>query len=186
MSERMRVNREEKAAIARAAVARVRPDETIFLDASSTALTMAEHLPDIRLTVLTNAENVVLALAGREKLDIICTGGLYETRSRSYIGLLAEESLRRYHVHRMFFSGNAFDLVRGVSEANSRQAVFKERVLALSGEVCLLADHTKLGRRSSFFFAAPREVGVLVTDRKADAAFLKNARAAGIEVVVAD
>ena len=134
LSERLSINRAEKSAMAELAAARVRPNETIFLDASSTVLTMTEYLPEIPLTILTNAQNVVHALSARTCHDIICTGGLYDPRSRSYIGLLAEEALRRYHIHRMFFSGNAFDLGRGVSELNSRQAVFKERVVPLSEE----------------------------------------------------
>ncbi len=185
LSERLSLNREEKSAMAKLAAARVRPNETIFLDASSTVLTMTEYLPEIPLTILTNAQNVVSALSDRTCHDIICTGGLHDPRSRSYIGLLAEEALRRYHIHRMFFSGNAFDLSRGVSEVNSRQAVFKERVVPLSEEVCLLADHTKLGTKSAFFFCPPKDVGVLITDAGADEGFLQKASKAGIKVEVA-
>jgi DeoR family transcriptional regulator, L-fucose operon activator len=184
--ERLAINREEKSAIARAAARRVRANETIFLDASSTALTLAECLPEIPLTILTNAQNVVNALAGRPHCDIICTGGHWDERSRSFVGVPAEEGLRRYHIHRMFFSGNAFDLERGVSEVNARQAVFKERVLPLAEEVCLLADHTKLGRKSAFFFAPTARIGLLLTDRGAPAGFLAAAAAAGLAVVVAD
>jgi DeoR/GlpR family transcriptional regulator of sugar metabolism len=185
LSERLSLNRAEKSAIAKRAAARIRPNETIFLDASSTALTITEFLPEIPLTILTNAQNVVLALSHRTCHDVICTGGLYDPRSRSYIGLLAEEALRRYHIHRMFFSGNAFDLSRGVSELNSRQAVFKERVVPLSAEVCLLADHTKLGHKSAFFFCPADAVNVMITDPAADVQFLGAAERAGIKIEVA-
>ena len=185
LSERLAIQREEKTAIAREAVRRIQRDETIFLDASSSALTMTEYLPDLPLTILTNAQNVVMALADRPRYDIICTGGLWDPRSRSYVGLLAEESLRRYQIHRMFFSGNALDLARGASEVSSRQAIFKERVLPLSEEICLLADHTKLGKKSAFFFAPTKDIDVLITDASADARFVKAARHAGLEVVVA-
>jgi DeoR/GlpR family transcriptional regulator of sugar metabolism len=185
LSERLSINREEKSAMARLAAARVRPNETIFLDASSTVLTMTEYLPEIPLTILTNAQNVVQALSGRTCHDVICTGGLHDPRSRSYIGLLAEEALRRYQIHRMFFSGNAFDLERGVSEVNSRQAIFKERVIPLSEEVCLLADHTKLGLKSAFFFCGVRQVTTLITDAAADEKFLKAVAKAGVAVELA-
>ena len=184
LSERLGLNREEKLAIARHAAGRIQPNETIFLDASSTALTITEFLPEIPLTILTNAQNVVLALSHRTCHDVICTGGLYDPRSRSYIGLLAEEALRRYHIHRMFFSGNAFDLKRGVSEVNSRQAIFKERVVSVSEEVCLLADHTKLGKRSAFFFCEASAISLLITDKAANPEFLTEAKAAGLDVEV--
>lgn len=182
LSERLSLNPVEKDAMARLAASRVRANETIFLDASSTVLTMARHLPEIPLTILTNAQNVVSALSDRTCHDIICTGGLFDPRSHSFIGLLAEEALRRYHIHRMFFSGNAFDLRRGVSELNSRQAVFKERVVPFSEEVCLLADHTKLGQKSAFFFCPARDIDLLITDTGADPDFLKAAAKAGLKI----
>jgi len=92
LTERQLTNRDEKTAIAREAAKRIQPNETIFLDASSTALTLTEFLPDYPLTILTNALNVFTALEGRSNLDLICTGGLYDARSRSYIGLIAEQS----------------------------------------------------------------------------------------------
>ena len=46
LTERQLVNREAKTAIAKVAARRIQPNDTIFIDASSTALTLAEHLPD--------------------------------------------------------------------------------------------------------------------------------------------
>lgn len=184
LTERQLIRREEKHAIARLAAARIQANETIFLDASSTALTVTEFLPDVPLTIVTNALNVFTALEGRPNYDLICTGGLYDARSRSYIGLLAETSLKRFNVHRMFLSGNGVDIERGISESNSRQAVFKERVIAISEEVVVLADHSKIGQKSSFFFGEVGELHCLITDAAADPAILHAFREKGLEVVV--
>jgi DeoR/GlpR family transcriptional regulator of sugar metabolism len=181
-TERQAVRRREKRAIARIAAQRIRANETIFLDASSTVLTLTEFLPDLPLTILTNALNVLNALADRPQYDLMCTGGLFDPRSRSFIGLTAEKSLQRYHIHRMFFSGSGFHLERGVSESNSRQAAFKERVVASAEDVVLMADHTKLGRKASFFFADASEVSCLITDRKTDPGFIAELQARGTEV----
>lgn len=185
LTERQLTHREAKMAIAREAVKRIQPNETIFLDASSTALTITEFLPDFPLTLLTNALNVFTALEGRQNIDLICTGGLYDSRSRSFIGLLAETTLHRYNIHRMFFSGSGLDLQRGVSETNSRQALFKERVIALSEDVIFLADHTKLGHNAAFFFAKTADLTTLITDHQADEVLTKQLIDQGINVVVA-
>jgi len=186
LTERQSVRREAKRAIAQAAAARIQPNETIFIDASSTALTLTEFLPDFPLTVLTNAHNVITALAGRENVEIFCTGGLFETRSGSYIGLSAEAALRRYHIHRMFFSGSAVEIGRGVSETNPRQAAFKERVIPCASEICLLADSSKLGHKASFFFASIDQLTTLVTDTEADRDFISAVEHAGVNVLVAE
>ena len=185
LTERQLVNREAKTAIARLAAQRIQPNDTIFIDASSTALTLAEFLPDFPLTVLTNAHNVVTALGDHDGIDLISTGGLYEPRSRSYVGLTAETVLRKHNIHRMFFSCNGVHLDRGVSEINSRQAAFKERVIPCSEEICLLADSTKVGLKSSFFFARISDLTTLVTNKDADPDLTGAMESRGIEVLKA-
>ncbi|NNC88346.1 MAG: DeoR/GlpR transcriptional regulator [Akkermansiaceae bacterium] len=185
LTERQLINREAKTAIARLAAERIEPNDTIFIDASSTALTLVEFLPDVPLTVLTNAHNVVSALANREGIDLISTGGIWEARSRSYIGLPAETTMRKHNIHRMFFSCSGIHLERGVSETNSRQAAFKERVIECSEEICLLADATKIGVKSSFFFAQVGDLTTLVTSEGADPGMIGGLENLGIEVLVA-
>ena len=183
LTERKQVNREAKTAIARFAAERIEPNDTIFIDASSTALTLVEHLPNFHLTVLTNAHNVISALANRDGIDLICTGGIYEPRSRSYIGLPAESTMRKHNIHRMFFSCNGIHLERGISETNSRQASFKERVIECSEEVCCLADSTKIGLKSSFFFAQIADLSTVVTNEDAEPGFTAALATQGIEVL---
>lgn len=185
LTQRQLTNREEKTAIAREAARRIQPNETIFLDASSTVLTLTEYLPDYPLTILTNALNVFSALEGRPNLDLICTGGLYDSRSRSYIGLIAEQALHRFNIHRMFFSGSGLHVARGISETNNRQAVFKERVVACAEDVVFLADHTKLGQKAAFFFAQISDLTCLITDQKADQKIVSDLASNGVEVIEA-
>ena len=182
-TERQAIRREEKQVIARLAASRIRANETIFLDASSTVLTLTEFLPDLPLTILTNALNVFTALSDRPNLDLICTGGLFDPKSRSFIGLTAEKSLQRYNIHRMFFSGNGVHLERGVSESNARQAAFKERVIANAEDVVFLADHSKLRQKAAFFFAQITDLSCLITDKAADTEFLEQLQSRGVEVL---
>ena len=185
LTERQLMNREAKQAIAKAAVKRIQPNETIFIDASSTALTLTQYLPDFHLTVLTNSHDVISALADNKNVDLISTGGLFDSRSRSLIGLVAEKTLRRYNIHRMFFSGNGLDLDRGISDGNSRQAAFKEHVIPASEEICFLADASKIGVCASCFFAECSELSTLITTTDADRAILNTLKKQGVEVIIA-
>lgn len=185
LTERQLLNREAKQAIAKAAAQRIQPEETIFIDASSTALGVTQYLPDFPITVVTNSHDVISALAGVSTVELVSTGGVFEARSRSFIGLLAERSLQRYNIHRMFFSGNGIDLQRGVSEGNSRQAAFKEHVMAAAEDVCLLADETKIGKRSAFFFGECSMLNTLITTKDADPSILESLKNLDIEVITA-
>jgi DeoR family transcriptional regulator, L-fucose operon activator len=182
-TERQAVRRDEKLAIARLAASRIQANETIFLDASSTVLTLTGFLPDLPLTILTNALHVFTALADRQNLDLICTGGMFDSKSRSFVGLTAEKALQRYNIHRMFFSGNGLHLDRGVSESNARQAAFKERVIESAQDVVFLADHSKLGQKSAFFFAGVSDLSCVITDKAADRKFIEQLQARGIDVL---
>lgn len=183
-TERQAIHRDEKKAIARLAASRIQPNEIIFLDASSTVLTLTEFLPEVPLTILTNALNVVTALSDRPNFDLICTGGLFDAKSRSFIGPMSEKSLQRYNIHRMFLSGNGLHPEHGVSESNSRQAAFKERVLAGAEDVVFLSDHSKLGQKAPFFFAGVTDLSCVITDKQADPEFVEELRIKGVEVLL--
>lgn len=185
LNERQLINREAKNEIAKAAAQRIQPNETIFIDASSTALSLTQYLPDFPITVVTNAHDVISAVGGMENVDLVGTGGLYEARSRSFVGAAAEKTLLRYNIHRMFFSGNGLDLRRGVSEGNSRQAAFKEHVIECAEDVCFLADASKIGQCSAFFFAECSDLTTLITSRGADAAILDALKNLQVEVISA-
>lgn len=183
--ERRAMQREEKLAIARLAIEHIEPNQIIFLDASSTALTLAECLPNVPLTILTNALSVLTALAERPQFELMSTGGLFDAKSRSFIGLTAEKSLQRYHIHRAFLSGRGLDIVRGASESNSQQAAFKERVVASAEQVVFLADHTKLGSKASFFFADVTALHCVISDGSANRNWLRELDELGIEIKIA-
>lgn len=73
-AEREIMNAAEKQRIAREAVLMIKPGDRILLDASTTAWYMAS-LPDMPLTVLTNSIRVAAELSGKERIDVISTGG---------------------------------------------------------------------------------------------------------------
>ncbi|WP_309399137.1 DeoR/GlpR family DNA-binding transcription regulator [Cerasicoccus maritimus] len=179
------VNREEKIIVAREAAKLVQPNDIIFLDASSTVLLIAEYLPEMPLTVLTNAHHVVVALGGRSQCDLICTGGNYEARSRSYVGAMAEDALKRFAIKWLFLGVDGLHPQFGASEVNPGQAVLKERLLPRAERVCIVCDSTKLGRKSPFIFAQTNQFDTLVTDDQASEEDLQHYRNAGIRTEIA-
>lgn len=163
----------EKQAIAREAVKRVKPRDRILLDASSSAWYLAAALPDIPLTVLTNSIKVSLELASKERIEVVCTGGILSNRSLSYVGPLAEQALEQYYVNRAFISCKGVHLERGISESNELQARLKHKMIGMADEVTLLADSSKLGIQDFAQVTGLQRVHALITDPGADSAYLK-------------
>jgi DeoR/GlpR family transcriptional regulator of sugar metabolism len=183
---REEVKRYEKAQVAKAAVRLIEPDDTVFLDASSTVLMMADHFPDIPITVLTNAHHIIVSLGGRPNCKLICTGGDYEERSRSYVGAMAEDALKRFVIKRLFVGVDGLHHHIGASEVNPGQAVLKERLLPHAEQVCVVCDASKLEKKSPFIFASISQIDVLVTDTSADPELINLYEAEGIQVILAE
>ncbi len=155
----------EKQQIARMALPHLTAGQTVLFDASSTVFEMARIMPDMALTVLTPALKVAVELASRPSIQVVLTGGVINPRSLSCQGPLADQALDCYHVQKAFLSCRGIDAARGLSEANDEQARLKRRMIELADHTCLLADHSKFGLKSSFFFAKPGDIETLITDR---------------------
>lgn len=182
MQKRLQENRVQKQEIARIALKYISEGETIFLDASSTVLALAEILPDMELTVVTNAHDCIGPIMSKSKINLIATGGKLDRFSHSYGGFMTWTMVKKFSVDKAFFSCNGVDLERGASEAAEIQAEFKENVLPLCAERILLCDASKLGVRSTRFFAGMDIIDRVITDSGADASFIEKLEAAGVQV----
>jgi DeoR/GlpR family transcriptional regulator of sugar metabolism len=184
-TSRESMNVPEKRALARHALRHIESGDTILLDASSTALEFARQLPDLPITVLTNALKIAIELSDRAELRVVMVGGVVAPRSLSCVGPLSDHAIECINVQKAFFSCRGVDATRGLSESDDEQARFKRRILALSERTYLLADHTKLGLRSAFFFAPASGIDILITDRDPAPDFAAAMRAGGVEIQIA-
>lgn len=168
-SERETRQLEEKRAIARVAAGLIHEGETLLLDASTSAVELASWLPErIGLRVVTYSLAVVERLAGRDDVELIQLGGVYDRRGRRFSGMLTEMALRSLRIDRFFFSGGGYDAKLGVGEPNPDQARLKRMMLEHAQWSCALLDSSKLGASSDHYFAKPDEFQALVTDNGGD------------------
>jgi DeoR/GlpR family transcriptional regulator of sugar metabolism len=162
--ERLDANVAEKRLIATAAVAHLRPNDVIAIDASSTGLEFARAIPEGEFTVVTNGLDVLRTLAPRDDIALISTGGEYDRAGECFVGPIAETSLRTIAVGLAVMSCRGVDPECGCSEASPAHASYKRAVLVMADRSLLLVDHTKLDRRSVAIFAHPREFTAMITD----------------------
>jgi DeoR/GlpR family transcriptional regulator of sugar metabolism len=174
---RENANVEEKKAIAKSALALIKPGDSLFFDASSTVFNLARLLPNIDLTILTPALKVAIELARRPAIRVILSGGTVGHASLSCQGALAAAALERCHVQKAFFSCRGVDPGRGLSEASMEQADLKRNMMNLAGQTILLADHSKIGIRSSWFFAKLSGVDIFISNRRPGPAVIRALKA---------
>ncbi|BDI30324.1 putative HTH-type transcriptional regulator YulB [Capsulimonas corticalis] len=175
----------EKSAIAREAVRLIEEGDTIIVDASTTAWQMTKLLPDIPLTVLTNAMQVCIELASRPRIRVICTGGSLSAPSLSFTGARAEQALAEYHVNRLFFSCTGVDLEHGLSDVNEAQATLKQKMMAIADRSYLLVDKSKFGVRALKRFGSLGDVDEVITNTGVEPATVQEMTALGVTVTAA-
>ncbi len=169
----------EKKAIAELALAQIKTGDILFFDASSTVFYLACLLPNIEVTVLTTALKVAIELARRPAVQVILSGGIVSHGSLSCHGDFAGSSLERCHVQKAFISCRGVDAKRGLSEANAGHADLKRKMMGLAEQTILLADHTKIGVKSSWFFATLADIDLFIADRKPDNDVMRALKAGG-------
>lgn len=158
----------EKQIIGAMAASHIREGELIFIDESSTALAMVDHLPlDKEFELVTTSLLVAKRVSKKSNITLYLLGGLYDEKSHSFGGLLTEEAAKNLSIDRFFLSAKGVAPDFGASEANEERARSKKNLLKFAAWKCVLADHTKLGIKAKFSFILPQEIDLLITDDKA-------------------
>ena len=154
----------QKRLIARAAAKHLRPGQTVYFDASTTVLELVRTLPEMPLTVVTNSIENALALGDKRDVSCVLVGGGMHPGSLSCTGWAAEKALEIYHLDAAFLSCRGIDPERGFSDASEGQARLKHAVVERAAETFLLADVSKCGVTSSYFFAEGADIDLWIAD----------------------
>lgn len=182
------LHRNEKVQIGKAAAELVRPGETIILDSGTTTAEVARHLKRLKLqslTVITNALNIATELSDSSEIALIMIGGLLRPVSCSFVGPQAEAMMNEFHADRLFLAVDGFDLQDGPSTPDVLEAHLNNVMIRASKEVNVVADFSKLGRRSVSRIGPLDRIHRLITDSRADREFTDGLRKKGIEVMEA-
>ncbi|WEG19191.1 DeoR/GlpR family DNA-binding transcription regulator (plasmid) [Alkalihalophilus pseudofirmus] len=182
-TEREVRNVKEKLAVAQEAVKYVSVNDRIILDASTTAWYMAKKLPDLPLTVLTNSMKVAMELANREKVSVIMVGGTMLPRSLSFVGPQTNKALEYYYVNKAFISCQGIHYNRGISDSNEMQALVKRKMIDISDEVYLLADHTKFGKQAFSRIGTNNAIHTIITDSNTNQEQVEHFKEIGIRMI---
>ncbi len=159
------INIQGKDAIGREAAKLVKDGDTIILDASTSSLFVAKHIKNKKgVTVITNAQKILLELSGCEDFTLISTGGIFRYKSQSYVGKIAETALSNYHANKAFISCKGFSPKRGLMDSNEQESDVRKAMLRCSEEAVFLCDNTKFEKVGYVVTAQLRDFVYFITD----------------------
>lgn len=155
--ERITANRKYKEATAQKALSRIRENDILFLDSSTTVNFLAALLEKSNFSNLTLVTNSVSIIQNFHKYPShyvrIGLGGSYDMQLNSFLGQSTLRELEYLQISKAFIS--AFGYGDGkVTTNHEHHASLLMKVLSLSRQNFLLVDHTKKDR-SGLFRIAP-------------------------------
>ena len=180
-------NAAAKLAIAREAAVLVNDNDSILLDASSTAYYLAQALSERRrLRVMTNGFEVARELAQNSSNTVILIGGVVNNESSSVTGLLSEHIIEELHIQKAFLSCSGFSLERGMTEVLLAEAQIKRKAIESSQQLFALIDSSKFGKEDLTSFARPEKIDCLFTDNRLSSNWAERLGQAGIKFTICE
>jgi len=92
--------------------------------------------------------------------------------------------LREMHADRFFLAVDGLDLDIGPSTPDVLEAQLNGRMMEIARETTVVADFSKLGRRSVSRIGPIENVRRLITDTRAPADFVRQLQEKGVEVML--
>ena len=181
------IHHAEKVRIGHAAARLVKSNQTVILDSGTTTLQVARHIKrqELRgLTGITNALNIANELADAPNLSLIMIGGILRQVSNSFVGPQAERMLAALHADHLFLAVDGLDLEIGPTTPDILEAQLNRLMIAVSNEVTIVADSSKIGRRSLSTIGELSTIHRLVTDDRIAPEMAQAIRAKGLELIV--
>ncbi len=164
ISFRSGLNAQAKANIARRASHLVQNNSVIFLDSSSTVLSMVDYLRTKKnVVVVTNSLIVVERLRGNA-IPVYLIGGFLSERSHAFYGPLAEEALREYNFDSAFLSPVVITDAGYAAETTEIAATIRKAAVQRARSAVLLCDHSKIGQYRAYNIGHINTFQYIVTD----------------------
>ena len=144
-TQRQGETQEQKRALAACAAAHIQEEDTVLIDAGTTALALARLLPGRfrRLTVATYSLDVAQALKDAPGIDMILCGGYYLGAENACWGDFALDTLRRLHADKAFLCPSCVSLAGGITDYLYELLPLQRAYLQGADRVFILADSSK-------------------------------------------
>ncbi|MCC6270487.1 MAG: DeoR/GlpR transcriptional regulator [Microbacteriaceae bacterium] len=136
----------------------------IGVDASTTLVHLARDITGNGLSVVTNGMATFDELRRRPGIRSFLTGGESEELNASLVGSLAIQSVKGFHLDRIFLSAASINPDAGTSETTPAQVDVKRAMAAVANRVVVAVDSSKLDTTSPVRALSLPEIDILVTE----------------------
>ncbi len=180
-----KIAREEKAAIGRLAADRLRDNQSVIFDSSSTVYEAARQVAEkaLKLTAVTNDIRIGELLAASRSIHLLVSGGSLRPGSFTLIGEPGTSFLRNLHVDVALMGIHAINQ-SSCCDTSLEVAYAKRYMVAAAKRVVVLAHASKFGQVAFFNAFDVDGKFEIITDRPLVPAMQKNLQGRGVKVTI--
>ncbi len=184
LEEKRKLHSEEKQRIGTEAASMIHDGDTILLDSGTTTREIAIRIKDRKgLTVMTNAINIALELAGIKDITVMLTGGVLREKSYSLVGPDAESTMQNYYFDKLFLGVDGLDFEYGLTTAHPQEAKLNRLMVGRANQIIAVTDSSKFGRHSFSFICDLSPISILITDTDLPAEYESGLKNHNVKVI---
>ena len=159
-------NMDKKVLIGRKAAELIDNGDVIILDSGTTTTEIAKNLIGKKnLTVIRNALNIAIMLGSQPGIEVMMTGGDFKPPTLSLTGQKAADFFTSVHVDKLFLATAGISLKAGLTYPSFSDLVVKKAMIDASDTVYLVADSTKIRKKSFASLGALSLISYIITDQ---------------------
>ncbi|NMC46622.1 MAG: DeoR/GlpR transcriptional regulator [Chloroflexi bacterium] len=182
---RVNMQRVEKQLIGEYIASLIKPGETIYIGAGTTAYWVAKYVIGIKnLTIVTNSLPLANLIAQIESINLVMVGGSLRHKEFTFIGQFAEMTLKGLHFNRVIVGMSGIHPDFGFTSDYPQELMIDRVFYSVTENVIVAADHTKIGHIATYKTADIESVKTIVTTKKASAEMVKKIEQKGVEVIL--
>ena len=177
---------DEKVSIGKYAATLVESGQTVLLDSGTTTLEVARALMQSSprgITVVTNSLAIASELTAASEINVIMEGGLPRHISQSFVGPQAQKMLSELHVDRFFLGVDGLEPEVGPFTPDVLEAELNATMITVARQTTVVADSSKIGRRSLTLIVPIAGIHQVVTDSSIRSEDREALEGRGIEVI---
>lgn len=154
-----------KNSIAKQAASMINDHDIVFINSSSTALSILKYLEDKHVTIITNNANAI-HYDSSPNVQIILTGGELRVPKHALVGDVAIDTLNKITANKCVLGCNGISAEAGLTTKNISEVTVNELMISKTIETkIVVCDSAKIGIASNFKAVGIESIDYIITNK---------------------